>query len=369
MDTTNSGDKEEVRDFISQQLESTPYACSSLTRLSGGTANFIYRGTLSGSHDSIIIKHSKDHVASNPNFKLDTQRSYFEEVILEALGDLAPYSQENITVTTPRILHFDSEANTQIHEDLSDSVNLKTFLLEKITSDVSESYSRSLGQSLGSWLRSFHDWGAKPEQKKTIDIIAKNTSMKQVKFYVNYGLLLDTIDNFPGILEESRGIFEQVRDLATTESKNDVIDDTNGLLHGDFWTGNVLISSNPLLEQAETKIFAIDWELTHIGHRSSDLGQMIAELYETKLFKGVDHGLWIIEGFLKGYGPLSDEMAFRTAIHAGVHLICWGSRVSGWGDEQQVQNVVEIGRNLVVQAWTKNKAWFEQDPMGCLFRK
>ncbi|KAJ5729876.1 Aminoglycoside phosphotransferase [Penicillium malachiteum] len=369
MDTTNLNDKDAVRDLIAQQLESTPYACSSLTRLSGGTANFIYRGTLSGSHDSIIIKHSKDYVASNPNFMLDTQRSYFEEVILAALGDLVPYSQENITVTTPRILHFNAETNTQIHEDLLDSVDLKAFLLEKITSNVSESYSRSIGQSLGLWLRSFHEWGAKAEQKKTIDIIAKNISMKQVKFYVNYGLLLDTIDNFPGILEENRGIFEQVRDLATTESKNDVIDDTNGLLHGDFWTGNVLISSNPQVEQTETKIFAIDWELTHIGHRSSDLGQMIAELYETKLFKGVEHGLWIIEGFLKGYGPLSDEMAFRTAIHIGVHLICWGSRVSGWGSEAQVQGVVEIGRNLVVQAWTKNKAWFEEDPMGCLFQK
>lgn len=115
-------------------------------------------------------------------------------------------------------------------------------------------------------------------------------------------------------------------------------------------------------------MFAIDWELTQIGHKALDLGQMIAELYETKLFKGVEHGIWIIEGFLEGYGSLSDEMAFRTAIHVGVHLICWGSRVSNWGTQNQVEDVVKVGKDLVLQAWARNKSWFEQDAMGCLFK-
>lgn len=66
-------EKDEVRDQIAQQLSQTPFACSSLTRLSGGTANFVYRGTPS-SPDSIIIKHTKDYVASNQSFKLDAKR-------------------------------------------------------------------------------------------------------------------------------------------------------------------------------------------------------------------------------------------------------------------------------------------------------
>jgi hypothetical protein len=66
-------EKDEIRDAIVQQLSQTPFACSSLTRLSGGTANFVYRGTPS-TPDSIIIKHTKDYVASNQDFKLDAKR-------------------------------------------------------------------------------------------------------------------------------------------------------------------------------------------------------------------------------------------------------------------------------------------------------
>lgn len=132
---------------------------------------------------------------------------------------------------------------------------------------------------------------------------------------------------------------------------------------------SVLIPKVPLLTQSETTLFIIDWEMSQIGHRALDLGQMIAELYETKHFKSVDSGIWVIEGFLEGYGPLSDKMAFRTAIHVGVHLVCWGSRVPGWGSQQQIEEVVKVGRNLIVQGWMENKPWFERESMICLFKK
>jgi hypothetical protein len=132
---------------------------------------------------------------------------------------------------------------------------------------------------------------------------------------------------------------------------------------------SILIPSAPLVEQSKTTLFIIDWELSQIGSRALDLGQMIAELYETKLFKEIDCGMWIIEGFLEGYGPLSDKMAFRTAIHVGVHLVCWGSRVPGWGSQQQIEQVVKVGRNLIVQGWMENKEWFEGDSLRCLFKR
>jgi hypothetical protein len=60
-------------------LKDGPYACTSLVRLSGGTANFTYRGTLTTplpeETTSIIIKHAEPFVAINSSFKLDVIRS------------------------------------------------------------------------------------------------------------------------------------------------------------------------------------------------------------------------------------------------------------------------------------------------------
>ena len=76
-------------------------------------------------------------------------------------------------------------------------------------------------------------------------------------------------------------------------------------------------------QSEETNLFIIDWELAQFGRKEYDLGQMIGDLYERKHFMNADSALWIIQGFVDGYGALSEDSAFRIAIHAGVHLICW----------------------------------------------
>ncbi|KGO70485.1 Aminoglycoside phosphotransferase [Penicillium italicum] len=363
----NTNSLDETQNKIVEQLSPTPFACTSLTRLSGGTANFVYRGTLSSTGLSIIIKHTKDHSASNPDFKIDVTRCHFEEAILQALDGLEIYTNGKINVRTPRLLDFNVETNTQVLEDLPSSIDLKSFLLSKVSHGLSESSGRALGSALGSWLKSFHQWTAEEQQTGTRKLLGENKVMKNLKFWVNYTMLLDTIGNFPGILEEDRDVFEKVRDLAAAELERQSHDDGYGVIHGDFWTGNILIPNVPLTHQSETTVFIIDWELSQIGSRALDLGQMIAELYETKLFKNIDGGVWIIQGFLEGYGALNDEMAFRTAIHVGVHLICWGSRVAGWGTQKQIEEVVKLGRDLIVHAWRKDKAWFAEGTLRCLF--
>lgn len=68
--------------LVKQELTNTPYACSDLTRMSEGTTNFVFRGTLVQPlipYDrlhckTIIIKHAKDHVPENENFSLDLSR-------------------------------------------------------------------------------------------------------------------------------------------------------------------------------------------------------------------------------------------------------------------------------------------------------
>jgi hypothetical protein len=96
---------------------------------------------------------------------------------------------------------------------------------------------------------------------------------------------------------------------------------------------------------------------------------MIAELYMLKHFKDIDAGLWAIEGFAEGYQDISGDIAFRTIIHVGVHLIFWGSTVAGWGTEEQVRDVVRVGRDLVRKGWMKDRAGFDGEIWESLFRE
>lgn len=252
----NPIEPDDVRDEVQQQLCQTPFECSSLSRLSGGTANFVYRGTpLSGSPKSIIIKHTKNYLSSNASFKLDAERcvsvcqrskkntvltltQHFEGAILKVLdGFKSNEISDKITVRTPRLLHFDRVTNTQVFEDLPDSTDLKHFLISDLPQDMSQTSARALGHSLGSWLGDFHAWASKPGQALIRETLSKNQALKDLKFYINYTWLLDTIGNFPEILNASRGVFEKVRDRAAEELKRTEYDDDYNVIHGDFWTG------------------------------------------------------------------------------------------------------------------------------------
>jgi hypothetical protein len=74
----NNQEKEHIGLAITHQLSHTPYACSSLQPLNGGTTNFLFRGVLSQplSHgrETVVVKHSKNFVSENRNFALNISR-------------------------------------------------------------------------------------------------------------------------------------------------------------------------------------------------------------------------------------------------------------------------------------------------------
>jgi hypothetical protein len=63
---------------VQTSLKDGPYACSSLAKLAGGTANFVYRGVLSNpledASKTVVIKYTPPYVAVNPTFKLTETR-------------------------------------------------------------------------------------------------------------------------------------------------------------------------------------------------------------------------------------------------------------------------------------------------------
>lgn len=132
---------------------------------------------------------------------------------------------------------------------------------------------------------------------------------------------------------------------------------------------NPPLANNPLHVVAE--LFIIDWEFAQYGHRSTDLGQILGDLYERSIYNNLGHiTLPIMEEVINGYGPVSEEMAFRTAVYVGVHLVSYfdrrprqGPRVVG---EDVLVDGLRVGRDFIVKGWERDKDFFVR---GGAFRK
>lgn len=119
------------------------------------------------------------------------------------------------------------------------------------------------------------------------------------------------------------------------------------------------------------KIFIIDWEFAQYGDRSYDLGQIVGDLYERKVFGNFSNVMTVMNAVIDGYGELSDEMAFRTASYVGVHLISWDNRRPRQGPRVAPPEVatagLAIGRDLIVKGWEKDRGFFEKGDLASLF--
>ena len=98
---------------------------------------------------------------------------------------------------------------------------------------------------------------------------------------------------------------------------------------------------------------------------------MIGDLYERKIFNDIDIVMPVMQGVIKGYGELSDEMAFRVVIHTGIQLIGWHNRRPPTGPLMAPPEVIvaglTIGRDLVLKGWEKDRKFFESSVLASLF--
>ena len=75
-----------IANSIVEALKKTEWRLSRIERISGGNANFTYRGWLKKpagykeSYDTIVIKHAEPYVASNQQWAIDVSRSVGEAI-------------------------------------------------------------------------------------------------------------------------------------------------------------------------------------------------------------------------------------------------------------------------------------------------
>jgi Ser/Thr protein kinase RdoA (MazF antagonist) len=209
--------------------------------------------------------------------------------------------------------------------------------------------------------------------------------MRQLKRSITYDSILSVLENYPELLVGHEETLTEIRDVMGREFERppprcENEQDTEwGIIHGDFWSGNVLLpdhSGTRRYEEGKTcssnnRLFVIDWEFAQYGHRAYDLGQMIGDLYERKVFNGNDTAMHVMRGVIEGYGEMSDEMAFRVAIHAGVHLVGWYNRRPRSGALVAPREVIvaglTIGRDLILKGWARDRESFEDSVLAGLF--
>ncbi|TRX87789.1 hypothetical protein FHL15_011327 [Xylaria flabelliformis] len=374
---------------VLDQLADSPYACSALIKLSGGTANFLYRGTLKeplsdgGDTGTVIVKVSTGFVATNKDFLLDVSRCGFEKSMLSALDGFSKTistSGGHVIVKAPKIFSFDEKTHTQVLQDFADTADVTTILESPSVSELLPGSSpASLGLSVGSWLRMFHNWAAEPAQSALASQVGANEGMRKLKCLITYDSFIEILERHPEVIEGTMDTLKEVQATMqnefngpqTTEQDGGV----HGLIHGDFWGGNILLPSGPWTESQDpakpTDIFVIDWENVQFGHRAVDVGGLLADLYERYHFKGVEASIPAMKGFIEGYGPLSEDLAYRVAVHAGVHLICWYYRRNRNAPLPhplpKVLAALTIGRDLIFKGWAKDKAWLHTSIIGPMF--
>ncbi|KAI0471561.1 kinase-like domain-containing protein [Xylariaceae sp. FL0804] len=283
--------QDEIAKRVRKDLDATAFAPAALTPLAGGTANFI-----------------EAYLATRPDFKLTWTRCRIEEEYLKALSSKLPFTGEassnglKFIVRTPKLYHFDEQGTTQTLEYLPNSKDLKTYALKTFsagTPDMERPKCLQLGNALGAWLRKLHTWSATQSELRRTEM------------------------------------FREVKDMATRELGDE---SRQQVIHGDLWTGDVLLPDAPIRSGEHVTAFFANWEMSQVGVPELDVGQMVAELYELKL----------------GYGPASEDSAFRTAIQ-------------GWGTPEQVAMVAQTGKKIIFHAWRRNRAWLKAGDLACLF--
>ncbi|EXF82231.1 phosphotransferase [Colletotrichum fioriniae PJ7] len=360
---------------VKAELAGTPYSFKSARLLSGGTTNFIFHvkllePLLDGTVE-VAVKHGEGFVAQSPDFNLPTSRCRIEESCLKDISALPPYTSGKISVATPKLFYFNEETNTQVQAYQPSPLSLKNYAIHYFvasslgisTLEPVMSQCLDIGKAVGMWLRSFHDWSNSKKQLKFRDIAAGNKEMQTLKQWMNYERLPKSITRYPDILGDCNDIFADIVDSV----KREMVDEKAlQVIHGDFWTGNILLEGKPW-DDEHNRLLVVDWEMCQLAVKPLDLGQMIAELYELKLYKDMEAGIWLIQGFVSGYGVMDDDFAFRTLLHVAVHLIGFGTTVQGWGTQDQAKAVASEGREILKNAWAKDRGFFEKHPLGCIF--
>ncbi|KAF2446192.1 hypothetical protein P171DRAFT_430394 [Karstenula rhodostoma CBS 690.94] len=342
---------------LSAYLTSHSISHVSVSILTGGTANYVYRVTFPDG-STAIYKHAAPYLHSNTAFAFDPRRMDYEDRILELLPSLLSSRLSESPVHAVAVHRYD-KGNKLLRISDGGSRNLKDTYANP-TLDIP-----SVGAALGRWLATLHtSTVATPLSLDPASQNIKDNNAVAVSIYRHsynnlssaFAAYSDGGGTVPGYADF---IDLPNKDIEFAQQINDaygsrLAHDNECICHGDFWPGNVLV--RPAAEEGgKVNLTVVDWEMTRRGTSATDPAQFLAESFLLDRFCG-DRGLApaFLNAYLSARSSLPDKEWFRRlAIHFAVHVAFWPTRVV-WTDRAGTQALVELGKGILRAASESN---------------
>lgn len=255
-----------------------------------------------------------------------------------------PKLQSDPSIRIPKLLHYDQEHHVLILEDAGPLPSLKSWMTEH--TDIA--LCTRVGEAVGRFLAHLHD--ATAGDSKLLAEFNGNETAKNLSGKLYFGTLAQAAQKF--------GYSDTFIREAARVGEEEVMQRSEVLTMGDFWTGNVLVAANP--GQEAFHLYVLDLELSKPGTAEFDIGQMAAEMWCLATFrKGARaQSLALLSAFLKSY-KVSRSVgvdAAKVAVRIGSHLFvimprAWASE----GSPEQIKNAAAEGREFVRMGWERDE--------------
>ncbi|KAF9222813.1 hypothetical protein BS17DRAFT_734970 [Gyrodon lividus] len=357
-------------------LAGTPFACRSITDLTGGTVNYVYRINLLAPFDgsqTVVLKHAQPFWKSAVSNPWEVERQFFEVEAMTRVRLGLPQSLP-LLVKVSKIYHFDVYNNLIIMEDCGvDVVTLRELLC---SGSVCPTLAETIGTAIGDYIARVHEW-SRSNPDGILDIFDKCLHAKKIIAELNYDRLVATLqcsdkDDLPLLsdFEIDTSDIQAISKLTNEYHSHLMSARVPGhdvLLMGDLWHENILVST----DLHHLRLYILDWELARTGLPGSEIGLFCA--YMDLLSRGNQAASKlapvILRSFLDAYSRISNRdarLAQDTLAHWGVSYVFWAPRDPP-GDRELVQDFVRKGVGFLVHS--RDKAFLEMSPVEGLLPK
>ena len=269
----------------------------------------------------------------------------------------SPAMQSDPIIRMPKLLQYDQHNQVLIMEDAGTLPSLKAWL-KPDNSAVQDHTIVKIGTAVGSFLARLHNSTA-----GNADLLAQFDGNETAKYlsgtvyFANMPKAAEVLGFTDSFIAEAAKVGEQ-----------EVLQSSDVLTMGDFWTGNILVSSK---DTTNLHLYVLDWELAKPGTAEFDIGQMAAEIYcAARLRKGAQHiAMKLLNSFLVSYRETRAVKvdAAKVLIRMGAHWLVIMPRA--WSNEATADEIKEAtreGRDMIRIGWENDPVALKASVVGPL---